>query len=65
MRLGPKNAVVGAHVRQEALDCGIRVAEYMTELPSRRALERKLHEAIAAACERLAAQQKQLGKDSA
>lgn len=36
---------------------GIRVAEYMTELPPRRTLERKLHSAITAARKRLAAQQ--------
>lgn len=35
-------------------DSGIRVAEYMTELPSRAQLERKLHAAIALARERLA-----------
>ena len=33
---------------------GIRVAEYLTELPSRRMLETKLHAAIAAAKQRLA-----------
>lgn len=32
---------------------GIRVAEYVTELPAREALERKLHQALAAARERL------------
>lgn len=42
---------------------GIRVAEYMTALPPRRVLEKKLHQAIIAARERLAAQPKRLGKD--
>jgi len=32
---------------------GIRVAEYLTELPAREVLERKLHEAIRAARDRL------------
>jgi hypothetical protein len=32
---------------------GIRVAEYMTELPARKILEKKLHQAIALAKERL------------
>lgn len=40
---------------------GIRVAEYMTELPLRKVLEKKLHEAIRLARGRLAIQQ-QLGK---
>ena len=31
---------------------GIRVAEYLTELPRRQVLERRLHEAIRAARER-------------
>ena len=34
---------------------GIRVAEYMTELPPRKTLEKKLHEAIRLARERLVA----------
>ncbi len=38
---------------------GIRVAEYMTELPPRKLLERKLHKAIQLARERLALAQKQ------
>ncbi len=33
---------------------GIRVAQYLTELPSRRILERKLHDSIRLARERLA-----------
>jgi len=41
---------------------GIRVAEYMTELPSREVLEKKLHDAIRLAREQLAAQQNQLEK---
>jgi hypothetical protein len=36
---------------------GIRVAQYMTELPERALLERKLHEAIAIARRRLAARE--------
>ena len=35
---------------------GIRVAQYMTELPDRRLLERKLHDAVLLARERLATQ---------
>ena len=35
---------------------GIRVAEYLTELPSREMLERKLHDAILLAREQLARQ---------
>jgi hypothetical protein len=34
-------------------DSGIRVAQYVTELPPREVLERKLHEAIRAARARL------------
>jgi predicted nuclease of restriction endonuclease-like (RecB) superfamily len=41
---------------------GIRVAEYMTELPPRRVLEKKLHDSIRLAREQLAAQQKRVGK---
>ena len=37
---------------------GIRVAEYLTELPPRKLLERKLHQAIQMARERLAGQEK-------
>ncbi len=33
---------------------GIRVAEYLTELPSRKMLEKQLHQAIKSARERLA-----------
>lgn len=36
---------------------GIRVAEYLTELPPRKLLEKKLHEAIRIACEQIAARQ--------
>jgi len=46
----------GAHEEIELLQLGksgIRVAEYLTELPPRRVLEKKLHEAIAAARARL------------
>lgn len=43
---------------------GIRVAEYMTELPSRKVLEKKLHEAIRLARERLAIRQKQLERST-
>lgn len=39
-------------------DSGIRVAEYMTELPPRHLLEKKLHEAILLARERIVAQAK-------
>ncbi|MBI4669930.1 MAG: DUF1016 domain-containing protein [Elusimicrobia bacterium] len=39
---------------------GIRVAEYMTELPPRKVLEKKLHDAIRLARERLAVSQKQI-----
>lgn len=39
---------------------GIRVAEYMTELPPRKILEKKLHQAIMAAREHLAIRQQQL-----
>jgi hypothetical protein len=35
---------------------GIRVAQYLTELPDRRLLERKLHDAVLLARERLATQ---------
>lgn len=41
---------------------GIRIAEYLTELPPRQMLESKLHEAIAMARERLAEQTKRLGE---
>ena len=47
----------GAHGEIELLQLGksgIRVAEYLTELPPRRMLEKKLHEAISAARNRLA-----------
>jgi len=37
--------------------CGIRVAEYMTQLPPRKILEAKLHEAVRAAREQIAAGQ--------
>ncbi len=40
---------------------GIRVAEYMTELPPRKVLEKKLHEAIRLARERLVIHKKQIG----
>ena len=40
-------------------ESGIRVAEYMTELPPRRLMERKLHEAIHAAQQALAARSEQ------
>jgi hypothetical protein len=40
---------------------GIRVAEYLTELPSRKALEQQLHKAIAQAQQRFVLQQKQNG----
>ena len=46
----------GAHEEIELLQLGksgIRVAEYMTELPPRSVLEKKLHEAIYAARNRL------------
>lgn len=43
---------------------GIRVAEYMTELPPRPVLENKLREAIHLARERLAAREPQPGTDS-
>lgn len=39
-------------------DSGIRVAEYMTELPPRHLLEKKLHEALVLARERIVAQAK-------
>ena len=39
---------------------GIRVAEYLTELPPREVLARKLHAAIAFARTRLARQQEQI-----
>ena len=48
----------GAHEEIELLQLGksgIRVAEYLTELPPRHVLEKKLHQAIAAARARLAA----------
>lgn len=43
---------------------GIRVAEYLTELPSRKALEQQLHKAIAQAQQRFVLQQKQNGVES-
>lgn len=47
------------HVELLQLDkSGIRIAAYMTELPSRRLLQKKLHEAMVLACARL--QQKRL-----
>jgi hypothetical protein len=43
------------HVRLMRLEAsGIRVSEYMTELPSRDVLEKQLHQAILRARERLA-----------
>ena len=43
------------HVRLLRLESsGIRVAQYLTELPPRELLERKLHDAIRLACEQLA-----------
>jgi hypothetical protein len=45
------------HVRLLRLEtAGIRVAQYLTELPPREVLERKLHEAIRLAREQLARQ---------
>jgi len=38
-------------------DSGIRVAQYLTELPPKKLLEKKLHQAILLAKERLAHQQ--------
>ncbi|MBI4802807.1 MAG: DUF1016 domain-containing protein [Elusimicrobia bacterium] len=51
----------GAHEEIELLQLnksGIKVAEYMTELPPRKVLEKKLHDAIIAARERLTTQEK-------
>ena len=43
------------HVKLLRLDSsGIRVAQYLTELPPRKVLEKKLHDAIRLARERLA-----------
>ena len=44
---------------------GIRVAEYLTELPPRPLLERKLHDAIALARRRLAEKLEGRGDDAA
>lgn len=45
-------------------ESGIRVAQYLTELPTKALLEKKLHEAIKRAREKLArSQQSRLGKD--
>lgn len=53
----------GAHEEIELLQInksGIKVAEYMTELPPRKVLEKKLHDAIIAARERLSVHGKKL-----
>ncbi len=44
-------------------ESGIRVAEYLTELPPRRLLEKKLHQALSLARQRLTATEKPQGKD--
>lgn len=52
------------HVELLQLDrSGIRVAQYLTELPSRKLLEKKLHESIRVARERLARQRQTVGID--
>ncbi len=56
----------GGHEEIELLQLdksGIRVAEYMTELPPRKVLEQKLHDAIRLARERIASADPQLGRD--
>jgi predicted nuclease of restriction endonuclease-like (RecB) superfamily len=66
----PIGLILCAGKKQETVELleleqsGIRVAEYLTELPSRKALEQQLHKAIAQAQQRFVLQQKQKGVES-
>ena len=52
-------------ILRELEAAGIRVAEYLTELPPREMLERKLHDAILLAREQLARQAEVARRDTA